>query len=366
MSNLTVFNNDLFGDIRTLTINDEIYFIGKDVAQALGYKDVAHAVLDHVDEEDRINSKTQGQNAPELGQRGTWLINESGVYSLIFGSKKPEAKAFKKWVTSEVLPTIRKAGCYITEQATQEAIDYQSKYGVRRIRKTFRETNDLVGTWNEFKALSKVERDAHRIDNAERIKCCNIIIDELQDFIANNNLDMKTYEVVMYQEIMLEIQAEAQRLSNKRYGGKISNMTRKINDLEQQLEDVTPYTGAPITLDIHGFTTNNLYTYDSHGERHRSYAYNQWRRKFRTLEIPSKEDYEIYESLDFTQPIGLVINFVAIEAMDADNMVKSFQDALAEHLGLPDDSIFVKCTFEKVAICDTYEDGKITFGMYQL
>ena len=82
----------------------------------LGYTDLAHAILDHVDEEDRVNSKTQGQNDLELGQRGGWLINESGLYSLILSSKLPNAKMFKKWVTSEVLPSIRKHGLYATEE----------------------------------------------------------------------------------------------------------------------------------------------------------------------------------------------------------------------------------------------------------
>ena len=75
MNELQVFNNDEFGSIRTVTIENEPWFVGKDVATVLGYTDVSHAILDHVDEEDRVNSKTQGQNAPELGQRGSWLIN---------------------------------------------------------------------------------------------------------------------------------------------------------------------------------------------------------------------------------------------------------------------------------------------------
>ena len=70
--------------------------MGKDVATVLGYTDVSHAILDHVDEEDRVNSKTQGQNAPELGQRGSWLINEYVLYSLILSSKLPSAKKFKR------------------------------------------------------------------------------------------------------------------------------------------------------------------------------------------------------------------------------------------------------------------------------
>lgn len=113
---LRIFENAEFGKVRTLTIDGEPYFVGKDVAEVLGYADVKHAILDHVDKEDRVNSKTQGQNAPEFGQRGSWLINESGLYSLILSSKLPKAKAFKHWVTSDVLPAIRKHGVYALEE----------------------------------------------------------------------------------------------------------------------------------------------------------------------------------------------------------------------------------------------------------
>ena len=112
MNELQIFNNEEFGNVRSLMIDNEPWLVGKDVAEALGYKDVNHAILDHVDEEDKVNSKTQGQIAPELGQRGSWLINESGLYSLILSSKLPNAKKFKRWVTSEVLPTLRKTGSY--------------------------------------------------------------------------------------------------------------------------------------------------------------------------------------------------------------------------------------------------------------
>ena len=122
MNSLQVFKNSDFGEIRTVLIGDEPYFVGKDVAEVLGYTDVAHAVIDHVDEEDRVNSKTQGQNDLELGQRGGWLINESGLYSLILSSKLPTAKAFKRWVTSEVLPSIRKHGAYMTHDTVEKIL----------------------------------------------------------------------------------------------------------------------------------------------------------------------------------------------------------------------------------------------------
>ena len=123
MDKIEIFKNTEFGSLRTVVIEKEPWFVGKDVARALGYTDVAHAVLDHVDDEDRINSKTHGQNVPEFGQRGTWLVNESGVYSLVFGSKLPSAKKFKRWVTSEVLPAIRKTGAYVTTTAAAEAAE---------------------------------------------------------------------------------------------------------------------------------------------------------------------------------------------------------------------------------------------------
>lgn len=116
MNDLNIFENAEFGQVRTVTIEGEPWFVGKDVATALGYKDITHTVLDHVDVEDRVNSKTQGQNAPELGQRGTWLINESGLYALILSSKLDSAKRFKHWVTSEVLPAIRKHGMYAVDE----------------------------------------------------------------------------------------------------------------------------------------------------------------------------------------------------------------------------------------------------------
>lgn len=108
MNELQVFNNDEFGSIRTVTIENEPWFVGKDVAEVLGYTNPSKALSDHVDTEDKLNNET----LLSLGQRGGWLINESGLYSLILSSKLPKAKKFKRWVTSEVLPAIRKTGSY--------------------------------------------------------------------------------------------------------------------------------------------------------------------------------------------------------------------------------------------------------------
>lgn len=120
---VTIFNNAEFGSVRTVVIDGEPWFVGKDVCEALGYTDIVHTILDHVDEDDRVNSKTQGRNDPEFGQRGTWLINESGLYSLVLSSKLESAKRFKRWVTRDVIPSIRKTGVYGLSQEDRYALD---------------------------------------------------------------------------------------------------------------------------------------------------------------------------------------------------------------------------------------------------
>ena len=112
MNQLQIFENKEFGKIRTVEINNEPYFVGKDVAEILGYSDVSKAIKMHVDDDDKLTRQfvVSGQN------RNMYVINESGLYSLIISSKLPTAKKFKRWVTSEVLPSIRKHGMYATDE----------------------------------------------------------------------------------------------------------------------------------------------------------------------------------------------------------------------------------------------------------
>lgn len=111
MSELKIFNNEEFGKIRTVTIDNEPWFVGKDVAVILGYSNPQKALRDHVDEEDRTLNDSFTVN----GTKGI-LINESGLYGLILSSKLPNAKKFKHWVTAEVLPVLRKTGRYNLQQ----------------------------------------------------------------------------------------------------------------------------------------------------------------------------------------------------------------------------------------------------------
>lgn len=120
MNELQIFQNPDFGSIRTIVIDDEPWFVGKDVASALGYKNSSDAISKHVDDEDKqIFLKSQNAILDFTSNRGLNLINESGLYCLILGSKLETAKKFKRWVTNEVLPTLRKTGVYSLPQSRQ-------------------------------------------------------------------------------------------------------------------------------------------------------------------------------------------------------------------------------------------------------
>lgn len=120
-NNIQIFSNPEFGQIRTITMdNGEVGFLGKDVAEVLGYKNPSNAIVNHVDEEDKTSYLIQvsGSNY----KANTVFINESGLYALILSSKLPKAREFKRWVTSDILPSIRKHGAYMTDSALHRAV----------------------------------------------------------------------------------------------------------------------------------------------------------------------------------------------------------------------------------------------------
>ena len=138
MNELTIFKNEQFGEMRTVTIGEEIWFVGKDVAEILGYKNSKDALITHVSDEDkriiqRSEIATLENHLPkevfpvnftsgDIPNRGLTIINESGLYSLILSSKLQSAKEFKRWVTSEVLPSVRKHGAYMTQETIENVL----------------------------------------------------------------------------------------------------------------------------------------------------------------------------------------------------------------------------------------------------
>lgn len=121
MNEITMFRNPEFGEIRTVEIDGDTWFVGRDIAAALGYSATRNAIFAHVDDDDKLTHRISASGQ----MRDVILINESGVYALIFSSKLDKAKQFKHWVTAEVLPAIRKHGAYVPTQSDQTELDIQ-------------------------------------------------------------------------------------------------------------------------------------------------------------------------------------------------------------------------------------------------
>ena len=195
MNNVKIFENAEFGSIRVTELNGEAWFVGKDVADVLGYERGTKAVVDHIDEDDRlmIDGTTQSQFGIELGQRGGWLINESGIYSLVLSSKLPTAKKFKRWVTSEVLPSIRKHGAYMTPEKLEEALlDPDTLIRLATDLKQERE--------KRIEAQAKIETDKPKVLFADAV-CASqssILVGDLAKLLKQNGVNMGQNRLFAY------------------------------------------------------------------------------------------------------------------------------------------------------------------------
>ena len=181
MNDLKVFENSEFGTLRGVEINGESWLVGKDVAERLGYKDTSDALKKHVDEEDKLTRRfaDSGQN------REMYVINESGLYSLVLGSKLPNAKKFKRWVTSEVLPAIRKHGGYLTAEKVEEALLNPDVL--------IRLATELKDEREARRALeSKVAEDAPKVLFAKAVEQAenSILVGDLAKLIKQNGTDI--------------------------------------------------------------------------------------------------------------------------------------------------------------------------------
>lgn len=389
-NDITIFNNELFGFLRTMMIDDNPWFVGKDIAEALGYKDANKAVKDHVDKEDlkACSRKAYADLAPSLWTNKNdfsdkIFINESGVYALIFGSKKPEAKAFKRWVTSEVLPQLRMSGVYITESATQESIDYQSLYGKNRIYNTFLNTVDLEAEYQRFYEMSKAERKARHINNDIRITCSKIIQKAIVDRMALSLTEVPASKLLAMKELSEQIQVDITKLSNKANGGFKANMTRKIKAQQQQLEFMeTELIEARnqynelyeehkhiqeqgedtelIEIDYFGFSNNDMYDYID-GKVRRTQKYNNWINHF-----PIKSIDMLSEDVDFDKPMACELYFDHGKRFDVHNFIKPMLDMIARANNKDDRNIRkVSCVTNEL-VDDHYREGRIYLKLYNI
>jgi len=200
MNEIKVFENQEFGKVRTLLVNDEPWFVGKDVAEVLGYKKPLNALSTHVDEDDSLK---QGLTDSLGRTQETIIINESGLYSLILSSKLPNAKKFKKWVTSEVLPSIRKNGLYATEELLNNPdflIEALTKLKEERDKNKLL-SQQLVDEKDKILKLeTKIYEDKEKVDYADAVECNghSVTVGEFCKVINKNGIKCTQYEFRLF------------------------------------------------------------------------------------------------------------------------------------------------------------------------
>ena len=183
MSNIQIFNNPEFGEIRTIDRDGEPWFVGKDVAAALGYEKPQNAISAHVDNEDKTTALIQGTGSNY--KSNAVLINESGLYSLVLSSKLPTAKKFKRWVTSEVIPSIRKHGAYMTPDKLEEVLlSPDTLIQLARNLKSEQEARRA--------AEAKIEADHPKVLFADAVSASkqSILVGELAKLLKQNGVDI--------------------------------------------------------------------------------------------------------------------------------------------------------------------------------
>ena len=203
MEQLKIFENEEFGQVRTINIDGEPWFVGKDVAKILGYKDTSDAMRRHVDDEDKLTRcfTDSGQS------REMYVINESGLYSLILSSKLPTAKRFKRWVTSEVLPAIRKTGTYAVPMTTADKlrllVECNSDLSNRMdaVENSVGEVKDEFRSFRDDLPLLGAEMD--QITSAVKRKGVEVLGGKESDAYHDSSLRGKVYADI-YQQIKRE------------------------------------------------------------------------------------------------------------------------------------------------------------------
>lgn len=207
MNEVQIFNNEEFGQVRTLVIDGEPWFVGKDVAEILGYSNTRKALADHVDEEDKGVTKCDTLG----GVQDLTVINESGLYGLILSSKMPNAKKFKHWVTSEVLPAIRKHGIYATDNVIDNILN-NPDFGIQLLTKLKEERTARVEAERRNAILMHVNKTytvteiAKELGLKSAIQLNKILAEKKIQYQVNGTWVMYSkYSNLGYEEIKQEV-----------------------------------------------------------------------------------------------------------------------------------------------------------------
>ena len=372
---ISVFENC---EIQIVVENDAPLFEVYSTGMALGYitstrgKSYPHKV--------RIEKVMSNADIEPVVQNEQRYLTESQLYDFMLEARTDKCKPFRKWIVEEVLPSIRQNGCYISETATKEDIDFESLYGIRRIYDTFFNSTDVVAEYERFFELSKAKRASnhHAFNNQDRIKLSKKIVEALENK-ARFGIASKEpiYKIMSYQELQTRVHSDITTLYNRYNGGiktsqkkqiklleaekesliiELENVKSELESIQQQGDDV-PFLEIP----YYGFSTNKMYE-PKFGKFKATKQYNFWRNNFPKYLI---RNHSFTDHVDFTKPICVEMYFLTNGKFDVDNFSKPLLDVIANALNI-NDKVFTKtiCCECAEKVDDHYRDGKIFVRMY--
>ena len=367
--NIITKESELFGEVRFTIIDDKEYAVGIDVAKALGYADASKTISTKCKGVTKMVIPTSG------GNQKTSLIPESDIYRLIFGSKLESAEKFQDWVFDEVLPSIRKHGAYIGENADENYVNNELRFGNKTTIKTFANADPAVVNklYDEFKEYIDTEYKNDTNIRKSRYSSVEKGLNRLLENIGTNvnNIGLCYNIQVLKNEVLSDIKT----LTNRVSGGKRAGLTRANKKLKNELDEAKnnalkkekelldikeKYDPNKFwtTLDYHPFSVN--YMYD---DNQITDSYQRWIDNFPKNKLHSREEYEQKANIDFNKPIVIYVKYRNLSKFDTDNLSKSLIDYIFNRHLLVDDSIVkgkVEFTQEH---CRSYEDGQIRFTL---
>ncbi|MDK0723374.1 BRO-N domain-containing protein [Clostridium perfringens] len=345
--NNKIFINDNF-KLTTKVIDGEIYFDAADVAKSLGFITVAKSGNVCV-RWNRLNQYLE--NYPDVVKvKAGDFIPEAAAYLLTMKANNEIAVKFQLWLSTEVLPSIRKYGAYITNDASKENVDKLELYGKYRIKKTFSNATKS----NIQRLIDGFEEFIFGLSAKDTITSLKSAIKGLEEF-KEKNIDNVAY-CYLVEEKLKDYTKLMMFKQNKINGGIKSHKTKVISKLESKVVNLTeivenlyPSEDEFITIPIHPFSVNNMYSLGLRKERVRSKAYNNWIKNFPKVNWPNLNSNKYYE---------VFLQYEHLEKFDTDNFSKSIIDQITRETGV-DDSNFISINVCSTQFVDSYEDGKI-------
>lgn len=371
-------------DVKIIVRNDEPLFEIYSTGKALGYSRWDGKTYTEQGEQktfaykSRIDNIIRNAEITPIEIDNDRYFNESQLYDFMLEANSKQCKPFRKWICTEVLPSIRQNGCYISDTATQEDIDFESLYGIRRIYDTFFNSTDVEAEYNRFYELSKAKRanNHHAFNNQDRIKLSKKIVEALENKARFAMASRESIsKILSYQELQTRVQTDITELSNRYNGGIKAQQARKITQLElekqnliTELNDTKELLVQQQSCDVpfleipyRGFSTNKMYE-PKFGKFKRTKEYNYWENHFPKYLLRNKS---FTEHIDYNKPICVEMYFLSNGKFDVDNFSKPLLDVISRTLEV-NDKIFTKtiCCECNEKVEDHYKDGKIYLRMY--